>query len=635
MTRPLALICALVATSAGTAYASGPSRSPLPGYPRFRGVILVRDGSAASRARERAIGAALKAATTNTTTPNCKEGQEEPGADLCWWGGPVLRAHKVHLIFWEGPGGTHAFPSGYIAAVENYFARVAAASGSGTNVYAVTSQYGDNSGAGEYKVTFSGTADVYKDIVDPLPAEGSTGTACEDTATEGQPCITDHDIQEEITRARVANGLEGGTWLATFEDVYFVFTPPRVGGCFYGHTEETAAKEGNACAFASGGYCAYHSSFESVEEEPTPPIYANIPDSGNVTGCDSFEHPNGFEGVDATLDTTSHEHAEIITDPLGGSWFDVIGQEVGDKCLPPETFDIYGEPLGGSLGEATLAKPGTAFNQAIDGHDYWLQREWSNTAFNGEGGCVQRMLPTSFTPPTEAKATVPATFDGSSSGEAEDPAVYWVWSFGDGMQTGTPEAKTTHTYARSGPYKVTLTAFDAYGNSNTTTRTVSVGNAPPSPAAPVSPAPVTNTITVMTPTPPVAKYAAARLAALLGLPRNGTRLAGLGKILLGHAECPPACEVTLRLYAMVPRRVHKRRVLRKALVGIAIVKGTPKGAVFVKAPGPGQRELIVSLNGKGRSLLRKRRRLPVALTVLVEGQEGGTWTIQRRITLTR
>jgi PKD domain-containing protein len=618
-----ALLCASLALALGaaTALALGPSRSPLPGFPRFRGVIFTRDSSAATAARQQAIRSALKA--SSGTNPNCTERTTNPGADLCFWGGPVVHSHRVHLIFWEGTGGT-TFPAFYVEKVKKYFADVAQASGASSNVYAVGVQYAGSNGAGEYKVGFNATpeADVYVDSTDPLPAAGSLPTQCTDTSpvvTSGK-CVTDEDLRTEVETAETAKVLSG--WKSSLEDIYFVFTPAHVGSCF----EAGSSAEGHACAFASGGFCAYHSDFGTTGKET---LYANLPDGGGVAGCDSFEHPNEASGVDATLDAASHEHNETITDPLGKkpAWIDVIGQEIGDKCLPPETFDIYGKAFAGVPATEVEEKivPGTLYNQIIGSGHYWLQREWSNTAFNGEGGCVARMLHTEFAPPAEAKATVPATFDGSSSGEVGDPAVYWVWSFGDGMQVATPEPTVAHTYAVAKAYQVTLTAFDAYGNSNTHTTSVVVGAAPPPPPPPPAPEPVTitKTVTVLVPAEPTA-YSAAQLAQKLGLPANGATLSGLGTISFGHAECPPACTVALRLYSTKHTTVHHRRVLKRVFIGAL--------TTTVAAKGTGA--LALTLNATGRKLLRQGHRLPAQLVITVTGEEGGSWQLTRTLTLT-
>jgi hypothetical protein len=43
---------------------------------------------------------------------------------------------------------------------------------------------------------------------------------------------------------------------------------------------------------------------------------------------------------------------------------------------------------------------------------------------------------------------------------------------------------------------------------------------------------------------------------------------------------------------------------------------------------------VLSLNAKGKTLLRANRSLKCRLVVTVEGQEGGTWQIMRLVTLT-
>lgn len=631
----LAACCAIAAGGAAAAAAAAPA-SPLPGFPRFRGVELVRDGSAATASRERAVASALKAASANTS-PDCRSFSTNPGADLCYWGGPVVRAHKVHLIFWEGTTGQkHPFGAGYVETIETYFEKVAAASGSLTNVYAVPTQYGDEKGPGEYAVSFAGpTVDVYEDKAVPLPPAGKATGECEDPATGGTPpngvCVTDKELHTQIEAARAFENVLGHKWESSQSDVYFVFTPAEVGGCFFGAGE--GGGEANACALAPGGYCAYHSSFENTAKEGVPPIYADMPDNGGVLGCDSFEHPHGSgaEGADATLDSTSHEHNEIITDPFGTSWLDVIGQEVGDKCLPPETFDIYGTALGGTpatLVNETEINPGTLYNQEIGGQHYYLQTEWSNQASSSEGRCVQRALEVGATMPAEAKATVPATFSGAASGEPADPIAYWIWNFGDGMQAGTPEATVSHTYAHQGTYEVTLTVIDALGNSQTRKGlVVQVGVAPPPPpTSSTKPASeiITRTVTVVEPAPSLAYLNLAQLASKLGLPGSGAVLSGTGVITLGHAECPPACGVTASLYAKVTTTRHHRRIVRQVLIGAAQLR------IAVKGTGT----IAVTLNAAGRRLLRAKHRLAAQLKLSVEDQQGASWQISRSLVLT-
>ncbi|MGH2834650.1 MAG: PKD domain-containing protein [Solirubrobacteraceae bacterium] len=602
----------IVAVCASGAAAAPPARSPLPGYPRFRGVMLVHNGSSASVARERDITSAIGQA--GSITPRCPNGKAA-GANLCFWGGPVVGAHKVHLIFWEGETAqAHPISNPYREAIERYFGDVAKSSGAESNVYAVQSQYAGANVKGEYQVAFGGSAsDVYIDK-NPLPSSGSTKGECIDNATPNGFCITDKDLQGQVELARTAENVQGHKWEASLHDVYFVFTPPQIGSCFYGAGE--AASEPNACAFEAGGYCAYHSAFENAGKELEPPLYASIPDGGEVEGCDSFEHPNGAEGVDATIDTVSHEHNETISDPFGDGWLDVIGQEVGDKCLPPETFDIYGVALGGFLGDPTFTKPGVAFNQEIGNGKYWLQREWSNAAGLFGGGCVQHPLDVKIAISASRQATIPMALDGSGSGGPGDPAAYWVWDFlGTEEQIGTTSPTIPHTFMQPGIYEVGLTAYDAYGNSQAAVGRFEVAAAPP--ALPASAPLVIKE--VLTPV----RLTAAQVATRLGLPANGKKLSGNGPFSLGRAECPPACGITLQLFAKKTTTANKHTTTKLVLIGSARFKLTAKGAHM----------LSLSLNAKGKQLLHKLHKLSCKLVVSVEGQEGGSWQITRSLAL--
>lgn len=89
--------------------------------------------------------------------------------------------------------------------------------------------------------------------------------------------------------------------------------------------------------------------------------------------CGVTQHPNG-DDADATINSTSHEHNETITDEQGNAWYDAVGYENGDKC----NF-IFG-PLTGLAGKK--------YNQVINTHHYILQEEWSDKSSK----CVQKGL---------------------------------------------------------------------------------------------------------------------------------------------------------------------------------------------------------------------------------------------------
>ena len=99
-----------------------------------------------------------------------------------------------------------------------------------------------------------------------------------------------------------------------------------------------------------------------------------MPYTGGVGGCDEGQYPNGSSNqADPTINVTSHEHNEAITDPQLNAWYDNQGAENGDKCA--WNFGA----LSGSNG--------AEYNQTINGHHYFLQMEWSNS--NPNLTCVQ------------------------------------------------------------------------------------------------------------------------------------------------------------------------------------------------------------------------------------------------------
>jgi hypothetical protein len=640
----------------------------LPGFPVIRGVVPVLGSQTAVSAHEKLVQEAFAAARLHDTfaaarlhdtrarhggprrdapvssdgsEASCLEESEEEltylTQDVCYRGGPVLHDPTIHLIFWQGPltgkvpseANVGLFPEGYEETVEQYFEHVAHDSGLESNVFAVDAQYWEEQTPnafelGEYDLSFETSA---ADVVDESASfpEGCT----DDTTFSKGPCLLDSDIQKEVEKVAKTSTQGLG-------DIYVVLTPPGVGSCL--------EAESGDCAYRQ--YCAYHSDFGGNGKTPgEQTLYVNLPYLGEVPGCDSGVHPNEVvseeeeaagedHGADAAIDAASHEVNETITDPIGSqcdeedgkivgceknAWTDAIGQEIGDKCLPPEStvFGIYGQPLG----ELLPGREASLFNQEIDGGHYWTQREWSNEAGLSEGGCVQRTIPVGFSVSPGVEATVPTTLDGSTSGTPADPATYWAWNFGEGEQIGTAKAKLSHTFAQAGLYMVGLTAYDAYGNSRATVELVEVGPAPTPPPPPPPPTLTPSTIVVKEPTTP-GHITASELATKLGLPSNGKQLTGAGPFAVGHAECPPACGVTLRLYAKVVSVSHKHRSTKLVLVG---------NAHLTFATG-GSGALSLSLSAKGVALFRKHHTLAGKLVASVEDREGGTWQFVRSLT---
>lgn len=91
----------------------------------------------------------------------------------------------------------------------------------------------------------------------------------------------------------------------------------------------------------------------------------------SLTVCGSGQYSNNDSAGDSTVNVTSHEANETITDDLGNAWYDRQGNENGDKCA---------WKFGTALGNNGCGN----YNQVINGDDYYLQGEWSNHS----SGCV-------------------------------------------------------------------------------------------------------------------------------------------------------------------------------------------------------------------------------------------------------
>jgi hypothetical protein len=260
------------------------------------------------------------------------------GGNLGYHGGPVMHTNTTYTIYWIPPG--YSVSSGYQSIINGFFQNVAAASGSSSNVYFSDTQYSDGTGAIAYS---SGYGQTYVDT-SPLPASG-----CSDSHTP--VCLSDAQLRSEIAKDIAAAG-----WSANSTSMFFMFTAKNIGSCY----------SSSSCAFSQ--YCAYHSSFTSGSNSV---IYANMPYADTVpAACDAGQHPNG-DDADATINVTSHEHNEAITDWQGNAWYDRRGYENGDKCA--WTF-------GTSLGSTGSGQ----YNQVIGSGKYYLQQEWSNHS----SGCV-------------------------------------------------------------------------------------------------------------------------------------------------------------------------------------------------------------------------------------------------------
>jgi hypothetical protein len=261
------------------------------------------------------------------------------GGNLSYHQGPVMPTNNVYVIYWAPAG--YSVSSTYQSTVNKFFTDVAHDSALKTNVYAIDTQYYDTHGHIRNGSSFGSTQWVVD--TDSLPSNG-----CSDSYTS--VCLSDSQIQTEIRTVMSRQG-----WTTSSTNFFVMLTAKGIGSC-----------SGSSCAFTQ--YCAYHGDASGL-------YYANMPYADTVpAACDSGQYPNGDPAADSEISILSHEHNETITDEQLNAWYDRRGSEIGDKCAWN-----FGTALGGVNG--------AKYNQIINGHDYYLQQEWSNQIL----GCALHM----------------------------------------------------------------------------------------------------------------------------------------------------------------------------------------------------------------------------------------------------
>jgi len=366
-------------------------------------------------------------------------------ADVTYHGGPVQHSSAVYAIFWAPA--PYSFPPNYQSIISQYFTDVAHDSYLPSNVYANPTQYYDTKGASKQYVSYNVAFKAAIIETRAFPSSGCPNYVIGDSSTT-KLCLTDTQIRKEISSVIATHHLPRG--LGTN---FFLFTPQGVASC---KTAGGLASGGCYNPLQFNGHCAYHSHMGGGN---TAVLYAHMAYDA-LAGCTSLQSPNG-NAADATLNNVSHEHNEMITDPLGTGWYDSsTGDEISDKC-----HQAFGAPIG--------ATATGQYNQIINGHGYYLQQSWSNRA----AACVQR---NSFPQPIASftfKPTMPVhgkkvTFV-SSVKESGESAFTYRWGFPD---NGTSSASNpAHTFASAVfAGNVTLVITDKHGDQTRVVKSITV-----------------------------------------------------------------------------------------------------------------------------------------------------------------
>jgi PKD repeat protein len=399
---------------------------------------------------------------------------------LSYHNGPVVHSSEAYLVFWAPTG--FSIQASSQALLERYFTDAAADSGKPNNVYGVARQFTDASGFADYSQTFSAGAQAISDT-QAYPALDSAN--CPESRSGENYCLTDAQIEAELQRLIASqhlpdDGPASSSALPANAPVYFVVLPPTVNLC----------DASTSCVDTQ--FCSYHSFFTDTSGHNV--LYAPIPflaaSGGLAKLCQSdgnaaVQEPNA-DPADVVLKFLSHEHNEVLTDPLGTAWYDgASGNEDGDNC---NQYSPTANPANGSSPHAFTpvlggdATNGTLYNQLIAGNPYYVQSEWSN----GDTGCEMAPTPGTiaprFTPPSSSTPGTPASFDPSAS-TSTYPLSSATWDFGDGTApafrgASSALASVSHTYSLGGTYTVKLTLVDNRGNLAITTQQITLDEAP-------------------------------------------------------------------------------------------------------------------------------------------------------------
>jgi hypothetical protein len=271
-------------------------------------------------------------------TPKVSTNLSTLSTDLTYHGGAIMKTASVYLIFWLPStrklqdGTTTTSLSQTYKGINTDFVNDYGGHGLAND----NTQYSQVVGTTTSWIKSSASvAGSYTDSA----AYPTSGCA----ASLGPNCVTDAQIQAEVSHAMSVNG-----WTPASNRIFIVYTSSGENSCF----DSTASY----CAYTY--YCAYHSFFGSNV------IYANMPyaDSRCQASSAGQHFPRSADG-DASANLTSHELTEAITDPNLDAWYDVNGEEIGDKCAWN-----FGTPTW----------DGGLANEMWNGRFYDLQLEYDN-----------------------------------------------------------------------------------------------------------------------------------------------------------------------------------------------------------------------------------------------------------------
>jgi hypothetical protein len=591
--------------------------------------------------------------------PETAEGPIGAATPLSYESGPVVHSNAPYAIYWDPKSG--AYSGEWQRLISGFLEAAGAESGSLRNVFAVATQYRDSTGANvAYDSTFRG---AYTDV-DPYPKSAN--------CSEAEPCLTDAQIRTELSNYISTNELPSGLNPASGRTpIYFLFTPPGTTVCLEG------SGENGHCSIPTSAQplCSYHSFIPPGGQLAATVLYAVQPWTAGavgtvgvaqVSGTDcqdasgTLQEPNqiglGPDGeynaglADLIINEVADETIATTTDPLLTGWRNAgaEGEEVPDKCRNDFLGGLLTKLPGSQTEEHTGA--GRAFNQAINGRQYYINDEFDQAAFYAPYPGVRCINQVNFAPEFTVQNTVHSgdqlTFNSTQSVVDLGIAKYH-WNFGDGTSADVdcegrtptngvapqdcnassgagspnPVASVVHHYTYGGGYNVTLTLTDDGGNTASVAHEVTVsGPAPPSASTSgsttsaqssggsSSPA-ATTTTTALAPHPaPVATQAVVshNLSSVL---KNGLVIRySVSEQVAGRFEVLLASSIARKL------GIH-------GAPASGLAKGTPPQTIIAKAilvtTKGGHNTYKLKLSKTTAARLRKRRKVSLMIRMVV------------------
>ena len=212
--------------------------------------------------------------------------------------------------------------------------------------------------------------------------------------------------------------------------------------------------------------------------------------------------------------------------------------------------------------------------------------------------------------PNPASAGSGIVFDARSSSEALGSIIAYNWTFGDGAAASGPTA--SHAYGAPGNYPVSLTVTNDAGQTNTTSRVVTVYSPPPPAASVAPPSNVSHTITIKPPsfTTNLSIPKRQKLAAVL---KHGLR------VVISSSE---GCKAIVQIATPLPSGGHGRASAASTLLGRV-----------TRRIGPGTSQITLKLGPAAARKLRGHRRVQITVRVTLIDAYGRTLTRTAKATL--